>query len=178
MIMPAHDKLSRREREIMDALFALGGKASAEEIQAAVGDLRSAMSRPIESPAPGSGAKLRDELKRLSNHYDGAPVEVAWTRRRTVPEDLEQLSQSVLAEALRNAHKHARPSKVEVSLERDEATLFLDICNDGVRGRPRQTGMGLKLAALEALQVGGIVEFGERDPGTWRVRLAVPVDRA
>jgi hypothetical protein len=35
--------------------------------------------------------------------------------------------------------------------------------------------MGLKLAALEALQAGGIVEFGERDPGTWRVRLAVPV---
>jgi hypothetical protein len=37
--------------------------------------------------------------------------------------------------------------------------------------------MGLRLAALEALQVGGIVEFGERE-GTWRVRLAVPVDRA
>ena len=34
--------------------------------------------------------------------------------------------------------------------------------------------MGLRLAALEALQVGGIVEFGEREPGFWRVRLAVP----
>jgi len=32
--MPRHtDKLSRREREIMDALFALGGKASAEQIR-------------------------------------------------------------------------------------------------------------------------------------------------
>jgi hypothetical protein len=38
--------------------------------------------------------------------------------------------------------------------------------------------MGLKLAALEALQFGGIVEFGEREPGKWRVRLAVPLDRA
>jgi BlaI family transcriptional regulator, penicillinase repressor len=38
MIMPAHDKLSRREREIMDALFALGGKASAEEIRARLTD--------------------------------------------------------------------------------------------------------------------------------------------
>jgi hypothetical protein len=37
--------------------------------------------------------------------------------------------------------------------------------------------MGLRLAALEALQAGGIVEFGEREPGTWRVRLAVPLDR-
>ena len=39
-------------------------------------------------------------------------------------------------------------------------------------------GMGLRLAALEALQAGGIVEFGEREPDVWRVRLAVPLDRA
>ena len=93
----------------------------------------------------------------------------------SVPRSAEPLAQSVLAEAVRNAHKHARPTKVEVSLELDDDTLFLDVCNDGVQGRPKQTGMGLKLAALEALQAGGIVEFGEREPGTWRVRLAVPV---
>jgi hypothetical protein len=40
---------------------------------------------------------------------------------------------------------------------------------------PPTTGMGLKLAALEALQAGGIVEFGEHGEGVWRVRLAVPV---
>ena len=95
-----------------------------------------------------------------------------------VPHELEPLAQSVLAEAVRNAHKHAGPTKVEVSLEiKDEDTLVLDVINDGVRGKPRQSGMGLKLAALEALQFGGIVEFGERDPGSWRVRLAVPLDR-
>src|SRR5919108_140626 len=76
------------------------------------------------------------------------------------------------------AHKHARPTKVEVSLERDDDNLVLEVCNDGVSGRPRTTGMGLKLAALEALQAGGIVEFGVREPGTCRVRLAVPVDHA
>jgi hypothetical protein len=37
--------------------------------------------------------------------------------------------------------------------------------------------MGLRLAALEAIQAGGIVEFGEREPGIWRVRLAVPLGR-
>ncbi len=63
-------------------------------------------------------------------------------------------------------------------LELGDGALVLEVVNDGVSGRPRQTGMGLRLAALEALQVGGIVEFGEREPGTWRVRLAVPVDRA
>jgi hypothetical protein len=36
--------------------------------------------------------------------------------------------------------------------------------------------MGLRLAALEALQSGGVVEFGEREPGIWQVRLVVPVE--
>ena len=55
----------------------------------------------------------------------------------------------------------------------------MEICNDGVHGRPRPaSGMGLRLAALEAIQAGGIIEFGEREPGIWRVRLAVPLDRA
>ncbi|HEX5706088.1 MAG TPA: BlaI/MecI/CopY family transcriptional regulator [Pyrinomonadaceae bacterium] len=33
MAAPTHEKLSRREREIMDALFALGERASAEDIR-------------------------------------------------------------------------------------------------------------------------------------------------
>jgi signal transduction histidine kinase len=97
--------------------------------------------------------------------------------RRALQRPLGRVAQSVLAEAVRNAHKHARPTRVEVTLDVSDGTLTLEVANDGVSGRPRQTGMGLRLAALEALQVGGIVEFGEREPGTWRVRLAVPVDR-
>jgi hypothetical protein len=34
--------------------------------------------------------------------------------------------------------------------------------------------MGLRLATVEALQFNGFVEFGEREPGTWQVRLVVP----
>jgi signal transduction histidine kinase len=86
----------------------------------------------------------------------------------------------VLAEAVRNAHKHATPRRVEVSIRRSEGVWTMEVCNDGVHGRPRASGvgMGLRLAALEALQAGGIVEFGEREPGTWRVRLTVPLERA
>jgi BlaI family transcriptional regulator, penicillinase repressor len=35
---PAHEKLTRREREIMDVLFALGDRGSAEEIRARLTD--------------------------------------------------------------------------------------------------------------------------------------------
>ena len=35
--------------------------------------------------------------------------------------------------------------------------------------------MGLRLAALEALQRGGVLEFGPTGDGDWRVRLMVPL---
>ena len=38
MPSPSHEKLTRREREIMDAIFALGDSASAEEIRAKLSD--------------------------------------------------------------------------------------------------------------------------------------------
>jgi hypothetical protein len=36
--------------------------------------------------------------------------------------------------------------------------------------------MGLRLAALEALQLGGLIEFGPAEAGWWHVRLTVPRD--
>jgi hypothetical protein len=35
--------------------------------------------------------------------------------------------------------------------------------------------MGLRLAAVEALGQGGVVEFGPEVGGEWRVRLVVPI---
>jgi hypothetical protein len=37
--------------------------------------------------------------------------------------------------------------------------------------------MGLRLAAFEALQHGGMVEFGPTGPEGWRVRLVVPLQQ-
>ena len=94
-----------------------------------------------------------------------------------VPPALEPLAQSVLAEAVRNAHKHATPHRVSVRVGRHDGALR---ARGGQRRRHRGPGiasaMGLRLAALEALQSGGVVEFGEREPGIWQVRLVVPVE--
>jgi signal transduction histidine kinase len=151
----------------------------AAELQAALFDLRRALQRPLGRSAPETQTTLLEEVDRLRRQHPDLAIRLAHgSERIRVPRELEPLAQSVLAEAVRNAHKHARPTRVEVTLDLSDGTLTLEVANDGVSGRPRQTGMGLRLAALEALQVGGIVEFGEREPGTWRVRLAVPVDRA
>ena len=148
----------------------------AAELQAALVDLRRALQRPLGRSAPETHTTLLEEVDRLAREHPDLHLSLRrGSERVEVPKSLEPLAQSVLAEAVRNAHKHARPSKVEVYLERDVDTLVLEVSNDGVSGRPRTTGMGLKLAALEALQAGGIVEFGERNEGVWRVRMAVPV---
>ena len=151
----------------------------AAELQAALFDLRRALQRPLARQSPETDTTLLDEVERLRKEHPDLHLKLRpGSEDVEIPVEVEPLAQSVLAEAVRNAHKHAGPTQVEVCLEvKDGDTLVLDVINDGVRGKARQSGMGLKLAALEALQLGGIVEFGEREPGSWRVRLAVPLDR-
>jgi signal transduction histidine kinase len=146
----------------------------ADEVQGALVDLRSALQRPLGRSSRRTETTLAAELDRLiAEHPDlGITVEGPVA---PVPDGLEPLAQSVLTEAIRNAHKHAKAAQVLVRTRHGDDAFVLEIENDGVG--PRRTGgtgMGLRLAALEALQAGGLVEFGERAPGTWQVRLVVP----
>jgi nitrate/nitrite-specific signal transduction histidine kinase len=152
----------------------------AEELQAALKDLRDALGRPLAPPGLDTGATLREELARLGRHYKDLPLDLEWEEGVEVPEDVEQLAQSVLAEALRNADKHADPSIVRVHVGRSDGTFVLEVRNDGAGREPaasRGTGMGLRLAAVEALGRGALVEFGPEggDRSEWRVRLVVPL---
>jgi signal transduction histidine kinase len=153
----------------------------AEEMQAALTDLRDALARPLAPPSLDTGATLRDELARLGRHYKELPLALDWQPGVEVPEDVESLAQSVLAEALRNADKHADPTSVRVRVGSADGTFVLEVRNDGAKpgARPsRGTGMGLRLAAAEALGRGALVEFGPEgaDSSEWRVRLVVPTD--
>jgi signal transduction histidine kinase len=148
-----------------------------EELNGALRDLRTALGRPLGRMARPTQMTFAEEFGRLADVHPELGLSLNANLR--VPEEVEPLAQSVLIEAVRNASKHADPTQVDVSVERIDDTFVMEVCNDGVHGRPRpQSGMGLRLAALEAIQAGGIIEFGEREPGIWRVRLAVPLERA
>jgi signal transduction histidine kinase len=148
------------------------------EMQEAIGDLRRALERPLAPLGPETGTTLADEVERL-RAAPGPPIEVQWAAGVTVPGDLEPLAQSVLSEALRNAAKHARASRVDVIVSRDADTFTLEVRNDGAGADvdTGEAGMGLRLAAFEALQHGGMVEFGPAGAGCWRVKLVVPLQR-
>jgi signal transduction histidine kinase len=144
------------------------------EMQEALSDLRHALERPLAPVPAETGTTLAAELERLTRSVPGK-LRVNWPVSVTVPEELEPLAQSVLAEALRNIAKHTAASGIDVEVSRDADTFTLMVRNDGVGGGARGAGMGLRLAAFEALQHGGVVEFGPAGETGWRVRLVVPL---
>ena len=166
LALSTEQPLTREERERCRA-----------EMQQALGDLRTALERPLAPLGRDTGTTLAAELERLAASA-APPIHIDWRADVVVPNNLEPLAQGVLAEALRNIAKHASPSVVEVAVSRDEDTFALEIRNDGVRPGARGPGMGLRLAAFDALQHGGVVEFGPRGAGNWRVRLVVPLEHA
>jgi signal transduction histidine kinase len=181
-------ELAREIHErVMQRLFGVSLALSAEkpldreerdrcrvEMQDALSDLRSALERPLAPVSNDTGTTLAAEVARLVQ-APGPPVQVTWPDEVQVPAQVEPLAQSVLTEALRNIAKHADPSVVEVAVGVDDDTFSLEVRNDGVSRGARGTGMGLRLAAFEALQHGGVVDFGAPEDGSWRVRLVVPL---
>jgi signal transduction histidine kinase len=148
-------------------------KRAAAEIQAALGELKSVVQQPLGRTARPTPTTLAEEVERLAGGESRTRIEAVAPLE--VPPELEALAQSVLREALRNAQKHAEPTCVTVSAGLQGSVFVLEVVNDGVNGTTRQTtGMGLRLAAFEALQHGGFVEFGARDGERWQVRLVVP----
>lgn len=147
------------------------------EVQTALSDLRAALKRPLGRTPRQTQTTLRAEVGRLARAYPELGISLEMDGGERVPANLEPLAQSVLSEAVLNARKHARPSRVTVSVGRSDDAFVLEVVNDGAtRGQPHSPGIGLRLAALEALQSGGVLEFGKQQPGTWQVRLVVPGD--
>jgi signal transduction histidine kinase len=165
LALSAEQPLERAERERCRA-----------EMQEALADLRRALERPLAPLPPETGSTLAATLERVCASPQ-LPLAVNWPPNVVVPGELEPLAQSVLAEALRNISKHAEPTRVEVNVDRDADTFTLEVRNDGATRTRGEGGMGLRLAGFEALQHGGMLEFGATDGDGWRVRLVVPLGR-
>lgn len=178
-----HDSVIQRLFGVSLALSGpgpLGAEARlrcADEVQLALADLRNALQRPLGRDARPTAASFGEELERLAAAHADLRLVQAEGEPGDVPAEVEPLAQSVLAEAVRNARKHAAPGTVIVRTRQVDSALVLEVENDGVHeARVRGTGMGLRLVAFEALQRGGVLEFGPRGTDRWQVRLVVPVD--
>jgi signal transduction histidine kinase len=175
--------------QVIQRLFALSlvlgaeGELAAEdraradtELQSVLGELRAALERGLVPSERETKLTLRRVLRRLEEEDER--VSVTWQSAVRVPSRLEPLTQTVLAEALRNAAKHATPTRIAIAVSGSDDTLDFEITNDGVNGTSngQSTGLGLRLASIEALQHEGVVEFGRLDNGRWRLRLVCPME--
>jgi signal transduction histidine kinase len=150
-------------------------RRAAAELGAALDDLREAMARPLAATDKLVTSTLRDELVRLQQAAPEDRFTVSWQDGVTIPGVFEPVTQSVLGEAIRNARRHAAPGAIEVSVRGDHDTVELEIVNDGVGAAQRGgAGMGLRIAAFEALQHGASLTFGPAGAEHWHVRLVLP----
>lgn len=166
LVLSGDDELSPAQRE-----------RCIEELHSAHGELREIVSRPA---APllrrRGGTSLRGDLAQVRRHCRCRRFHVDWPSGLVVPAAVEPLAQWVLAEAIANIEKHARPSTVEVKLWREQGAFLLEIVNDGVEESAGPSGAGLRLAELEAVRHGAVLESGLVEPGVWRLRLEVPAE--
>ncbi len=144
------------------------------ELRTAVEDLRALLVRPDVQPSD-AGLALHEELARLSTLGGGPAIEMSGPLDDLAPE-LDRVARSVLAEALRNATKHAEGKRVSVRAAIADDALTLEVRNRLSRhaGRRRGAGLGLRLAGFEALEHHGLLEYGP-DGDEWRLRLVIPL---
>ncbi|HYM53753.1 MAG TPA: GAF domain-containing protein [Solirubrobacteraceae bacterium] len=164
--------LALSREELLDAD---SQRRCAAEVQTALADLRTALTRPLGHTSRPTAVTFAEELERVRAVYPDLGISLEGGAPEEVPANLEALAQSILVEAVRNARKHADATFVGVSLRDEGGTFVLEVRNDGAHlhsgGRG---GVGLRLATLEALQHHGVLEYGESEPGSWQVRLVVP----
>ncbi len=145
------------------------------EIGEALTDMRTTIAQPLRTPPLDTGITLVEELERLRGHHASLPISVDWEPGVEAPAGHKGLAQAVLAEGLRNCAKHADPTEVLVRVGRDGGAFTLEVANDGAHAsESKSAGMGLRLAALEAMGARGMVEFGPQGEDRWRVRLVLP----
>jgi signal transduction histidine kinase len=84
----------------------------------------------------------------------------------------------ITQEAVRNAVKHAKATRIDVTLSATEEALRLEITDNGVGLPPpeaREAGMGLEIMAHRAAAIGGTLRVENLTAGGVRVSCRVPV---
>jgi signal transduction histidine kinase len=150
----------------------------AEELQAATQELREAIQRPVARVAREVDTTLREELCRLEREHADLDLAVCWEDGAEIPAALEPLAQTVVGEAVRNARKHARPRRIDVHVRCAAGAVAIAVANDGVAPDApvgAAVGVGLRLAAFAALNLGATIDFGHAEPDRWHVDLVLPL---
>lgn len=132
--------------------------------------------RPSVLEREGLVAALRARLEAVEARA-GFQIELQVTGEKRLPGAMEEELLRIVQEALNNAVKHARAKHVQVVLQFDEDTVYLDVCDDGVGFDPTtaRTGGGLGLMGMEErlARMGGKLQVKSAPGKGTQVRVKV-----
>ena len=121
-----------------------------EESQQALDELREVAWRVYPTALDNLG--LAEALARVAEHA-GLPVRVDYRLTDRPPRAVETAAYFVISEAVTNAAKHARATRVDVTVTARDGTLLITVRDDGVGGADPDgvglSGLARRVAALD-----------------------------
>jgi signal transduction histidine kinase len=176
-----HDEVVQRLASVAAALGADGRLATPDrrrcgtELEAALGALRLLLNDRLEPPPRRRYRSVVEAVRAHCAAPDGHTVRLRILGDAELEPAAGQFVADFVAEALRNAAKHARAELIAVTVASDREQASVVVLNDGVTPvRERAgAGVGLRLLAARALDHGGSVATGARHPDGWTTTLTV-----
>ncbi|MGA7434479.1 MAG: GAF domain-containing protein [Solirubrobacterales bacterium] len=179
MIREIHDQVVQRLFGLSLALGSDGDLTAEEqqrcsdEITAVLGELRTALARPVTPEEPAASRPFRELVDWFA---ESDKITLEWQDGVETPAHLEAMATSALTEALRNAQRHSDGGRVEIVVGMEEGAFSVEVINEQVSPSTGGGGLGLRLLTLEALQNDALIEFGPR-ADRWHFRLLGPVEK-
>ena len=93
-----------------------------------------------------------------------------------LPEPIEVAAYYVASEALANTAKHAQASRIDISLERRDAGLLLEIRDDGVGGADLNGGSGLLGLSDRVEALGGSIRIQSQPGNGTSITVELPLE--
>lgn len=149
------------------------GQEALGEMRRLLGVLRSEQDDGALAPQPGleNVALLVDAARAtgldVSVEVRGEPL--------PVPTSTDVAAFRLVQESLSNVRKHARASRVAVSLQWDPASLVIDVVDDGAAEAAGPAGHGIIGMRERVALLGGSLLCGPGPAGGWRVHAALPL---
>jgi signal transduction histidine kinase len=131
---------------------------------------------PGFSPQPGL-ARLPELLEQVG--AGGLRVKLTVTGQpRDLPAGVDLSAFRIVQEALTNTLKHAGASRADVSLRYTDASLEVEVLDDGVANGGAGGGRGIVGMRERAVLLGGELAAGPRPAGGFGVRARMPLEGA
>jgi PAS domain S-box-containing protein len=155
------DSLERRHSLLDDAIAEL--VAGLEELRQLAGGLHPAVLSERGLAVALEALVLRSPI----------PVELESLPDRRLPEQVEATAYYVVAEALANAHKHARARRVVIRVLADEGSVTVEVVDDGIGGADAD-GSGLRGLADRVEAGGGRLTLSSPSGAGTRLLAQIP----